>query len=96
MPNVTTETQIRTDLWLLLKITTAFAIAGTLLFNPMTDYLENEAGEKVKLDEPKGIEFPPMGFAVEDNGYQEPAKDGSEIEISVNPESKTFAAFGTV
>lgn len=70
------------------EITTAFAIAGTLLFNPMTDYLENEAGEKVKLDEPKGIEFPPMGFAVEDNGYQEPAKDGSEIEISVDPESK--------
>ncbi|MBZ0241809.1 MAG: aconitate hydratase, partial [Bacteroidales bacterium] len=70
------------------EITTAFAIAGTLLFNPMTDYLENESGEKVKLDEPKGIEFPPMGFAVEDNGYQEPAKDGSKIEISVAPDSK--------
>ncbi|MCK9450907.1 MAG: aconitate hydratase [Bacteroidales bacterium] len=69
------------------EITTAFAIAGTLLFNPMTDYLENEAGEKVKLDEPKGIEFPPRGFAVEDNGYQEPAKDGSEIEINVASDS---------
>ncbi|MDY0076500.1 MAG: aconitate hydratase [Bacteroidales bacterium] len=69
------------------EITTAFAIAGTLLFNPMTDYLENEAGEKVKLDEPKGIEFPPRGFAVEDNGYQEPATDGSEIEINVASDS---------
>ncbi len=69
------------------EITTAFAIAGSLLFNPMTDYLENEAGEKVKLDEPMGIELPPMGFAVEDNGYQEPAKDGSKIEIDVAPDS---------
>ncbi|MBU1369726.1 MAG: aconitate hydratase [Bacteroidetes bacterium] len=69
------------------EITTAFAIAGTLLFNPMTDTLENQAGEKVKLDEPKGIEFPPMGFAVEDNGFQEPAKDGTGIDIIVAPDS---------
>ncbi|MDA3942690.1 MAG: aconitate hydratase [Bacteroidetes bacterium] len=69
------------------EITTAFAIAGTLLFNPMTDTLENQTGEKVKLDEPKGIEFPPMGFAVEDNGFQEPAKDGTGIDIIVAPDS---------
>ena len=69
------------------EITTAFAIAGTLSFNPMTDYLVNENGEKVKLDEPQGIEFPPAGFAVEDNGYQEPAKDGSQIQVVVAPYS---------
>jgi len=69
------------------EITTAFAIAGTLCFNPMTDYLINKNGEKVKLDEPQGIEFPPTGFAVEDNGYQEPAKDGSHIEVVVAPDS---------
>ena len=69
------------------EITTAFAIAGTLCFNPMTDYLINKNCEKVKLDEPQGIEFPPTGFAVEDNGYQEPAKDGSHIEVVVAPDS---------
>lgn len=69
------------------EITTAFAIAGTLCFNPMTDYLVNNDGEKVKLDEPQGIEFPPTGFAVEDNGYQEPAKDGSHIEVVVASDS---------
>jgi aconitate hydratase len=69
------------------EITTAFAIAGTLNFNPMTDYLVNENGEKVKLDEPQGIEFPPAGFAVEDNGYQEPAKDGSNVNVVVAPDS---------
>jgi aconitate hydratase len=69
------------------EITTAFAIAGTLCFNPMTDYLVNNDGKNVKLDEPQGIEFPPTGFAVEDNGYQEPAKDGSHIEVVVASDS---------
>jgi aconitate hydratase len=69
-------------------IVTAFAIAGTLDFNPMTDELINKDGKKVKLAEPKGLQFPQKGFAVDDNGYQEPAKDSSKIKIDVDPESK--------
>ena len=65
------------------ELVTAMAIAGDLTFNPMTDELENEAGEKVKLAEPMGIEMPPAGFAVEDAGYHEPAKDGSKVEVIV-------------
>jgi len=65
------------------EIVTAFAIAGTLEFNPMTDYLINKNGEKVKLNEPKGIEMPLKGFAVEDNGYQAPAEDGSKVNVVV-------------
>ena len=53
----------------------------------MTDYLVNEKGEKVKLDEPKGIDFPPQGFDVEDNGYQAPAEDGSAVEVIVKTDS---------
>jgi len=70
------------------EITTAFAIAGDLTFNPMTDYLTNEAGEKVKFDEPKGVELPAKGFAVGDNGYIAPAEDGSGIQVVVAPDSK--------
>ncbi len=70
------------------EITTAFAIAGDLTFNPLTDYLTNEKGEKVKLDEPRGIEFPSRGFAVEDAGYQAPAKDGSQVNVEVDPNSE--------
>jgi len=70
------------------EIVTAMAIGGSLLFNPMTDFLTNKKGEKVRLDEPSGLEFPVKGFAVEDNGYQEPAKDGTTIAISVAPDSK--------
>ena len=69
------------------EVVTAFAISGDLAFNPVTDYLVNERGEKVKFDEPHGIELPINGFAVEDNGYQEPAKDGSNVTVKVDPKS---------
>ncbi len=69
------------------ELTTAFAIAGDLTFNPITDSLTNEKGEQVKLDEPAGLEMPAKGFAVEDAGYQAPAADGSGIDVIVSPES---------
>ncbi|TCO07099.1 aconitate hydratase [Natronoflexus pectinivorans] len=70
------------------EIVTAFAIAGDLTFNPITDTLVNENGEQVKLDEPAGIQMPPKGFDVKDAGYQAPAKDGSSIEVVVDPKSE--------
>lgn len=69
------------------EIVTAFAIAGDLTFNPVTDTLTNEKGEQVRLDEPQGIELPIKGFAVEDAGYQAPAEDGSKVEVLVSPTS---------
>jgi aconitate hydratase len=69
------------------EIVTAFALAGDLTFNPLTDTLTNDKGEKIKLAEPMGIEMPPKGFAVEDAGYQEPAKDGSHVKVIVSPVS---------
>jgi aconitate hydratase len=65
------------------EIVTALAIAGDLTFNPLTDTLINSKGEQVKLDEPKGIELPIKGFAVEDAGYQAPAADGSKVTVLV-------------
>lgn len=70
------------------EIVTALAIAGDLNFNPLTDYLTNEAGEQVKLDPPTGDELPVRGFAVEDAGYQAPAEDGSGVNVAVSPTSK--------
>jgi aconitate hydratase len=70
------------------EIVTAFAIAGDLTFNPLTDRLKNEAGEEVMLDEPSGFELPPNGFSVEDAGYQPPAMDGDEVQVAVSPESQ--------
>ena len=70
------------------EIVTAMAIAGTIAFNPLTDKLKNDKGEEVLLKEPTGFELPPKGFAVEDAGYQAPAKDGSGISVKVAADSK--------
>jgi aconitate hydratase len=69
------------------EIVTAFAIAGDLTFNPITDTLMNKDGIAVKLEEPQGIELPLKGFAVEDAGYQAPAEDGSQLIVAVSPTS---------
>jgi aconitate hydratase len=70
------------------EIVTAMAIAGSISFNPLKDKLKNNKGEDVLLREPTGFELPPKGFAVEDAGYQAPAKDGSGIQVKVDPNSK--------
>lgn len=70
------------------EMVAAIAISGDLGFNPITDTLTNEKGEQVKLDPPVGEELPSKGFAVEDNGYQAPAADGSKVEVVVKPDSK--------
>ncbi len=69
------------------ELVTALAISGKLSFNPMKDKLINDKGEEVMLDEPKGYELPPAGFAVKDAGYQAPAVDGSKVEVLVDPQS---------
>jgi aconitate hydratase len=70
------------------EMVAAIAISGRLDFDPMNDTLINEDGQEVKLDEPKGIELPPLGFDVEDAGYVEPLKDGSGVNVSVSPTSE--------
>lgn len=69
------------------EIVTAFAISGSLSFNPLKDKLKNENGEEVMLDEPQGFEMPPKGFSVEDPGYDAPAADGSGVQVIVSPTS---------
>ena len=69
------------------EMVAAITIAGRLDFNPMTDTLINNEGEKVMLDEPTGWELPPKGFEVKDDGYLAPEEDGSGIVINVSPES---------
>ncbi len=69
------------------EIVAAIAIAGNLGFNPLTDTLTNDKGEQVKLDPPVGDELPVNGYAVEDAGFQAPAKDGSGVQVLVSPTS---------
>jgi len=66
------------------EIVTAFAIAGRLTFNPLTDELVNEDGEKVKLNSPTGNELPKNGFKPDETGFISPVIDGSKIEVNIN------------
>jgi len=70
------------------EMVAAIAISGRLDFNPLTDSLTSKDGSQVKLKEPTGHELPSKGFAVEDNGYQSPAEDGSSVEVVVKPDSE--------
>ncbi len=69
------------------EMVAALAIAGDLGFNPITDYLTNDKGEKIKLNPPHGDELPKKGFDVEDPGYHAPAEDGSQVVVAVAPDS---------
>ncbi len=67
------------------ELVTAFTIAGSLSFNPMTDSLVNKEGNKVMLDAPVGEELPSHGFEVKDPGYVSPSC--KNVKIKVNPDS---------
>ena len=70
------------------EMVAAVAISGRLDFNPISDTLINQDGEKVKLDPPTGMELPPSGFDVKDNGYLAPVEDGSSVDVVVKEDSE--------
>ena len=71
------------------EITTAFALAGRLSFNPLTDTLADAQGNQVMLEPPKPApEVPETGFDPGHASYIAPPDDGSDIEIAVDPNSQ--------
>ena len=70
------------------EMVAAVAISGRLDFDPVNDTLINQDGEEVKLDPPTGMELPPLGFDVKDNGYLAPQEDGSTVNVSVSESSE--------
>ena len=70
------------------EIVVALSIAGRLSFNPLTDTLIGTDGIEFKLQPPKPApEVPPSDFTGGKEYYIAPPENGTEIEISVNPES---------
>ncbi len=71
------------------EIVTAMALAGKLSFNPLTDTLTGADGRAFKLNPPKvAPEVPAKNFARGHANYIAPPKDGSRIELKVNPNSQ--------
>ncbi|MHB8079160.1 MAG: aconitate hydratase [Candidatus Krumholzibacteriia bacterium] len=74
------------------EVVVAYALAGRLDFDPLTDTLENARGERVKLDVPaQADELPRRGFAQGMGGYLAPPPDGAAVTVTVDPASQRLA-----
>ena len=71
------------------EIVTAFALAGKLSFNPLSDTLTGTDGRPFKLNPPRvAPEVPAKNFDRGNANYVAPPKDGSRVELKVDPRSE--------
>jgi aconitate hydratase len=71
------------------ELVTAFALAGRLSFNPLTDTLMGADGKPFTLTPPRPApEVPAKHFARGRNVYTAPPQDGSGITLTVDPRSE--------
>src|SRR5437588_513179 len=61
----------------------AYALSGTLDFNPLTDAVDG-----VTLDPPVGERLPGRGFDPGESGFLAPPADGGDVEVVVSPDSE--------
>ena len=76
------------------EIVTAFAFAGRLDFNPMTDAIQTKDGGEFRFHPPQFEELPSAGFAQGDTSYLPtpmPAPQ-PEVEVVISPESQRLEA----
>ena len=71
------------------EIVIAFALSGSLSFNPINDYLLSDDGTKFKLDPPKiTSDIPENGFLVANDVYIPPSKNPDLVEVLIDPSSE--------
>ncbi|MBN8215634.1 MAG: aconitate hydratase [Spirochaetes bacterium] len=69
------------------EMVAAFALAGSITFNPTTDTIDG-----VRLDPPKGDELPAKGFLPDTTGFAAPAADGAKVAVAIRPDSDRLQA----
>lgn len=69
------------------EMVTAYAIAGDLGFNPITDTLKDAEGNEFKLKEPVGVGLPVNGYDPGENTYQAPPEDRASVQVEISPSS---------
>ncbi|KAK9480456.1 aconitase family-domain-containing protein [Lipomyces japonicus] len=68
-------------------LVTAFAIAGDLRFNPLTDKLKDSEGNEFLLAEPTGVGLPALGYDPGVDTYQAPPVDRASVNVNISPSS---------
>jgi len=70
------------------EVVMAYALAGRLDINPLTEEFTTGAGVKLKLVPPPPVDdLPKDGFVPPTGGYAAPSADGSKVQIIVDPKS---------
>ena len=70
------------------EIVTAFALGGSLSFNPLEDSLETQDGKKIKLSPPEiAPEVPENGFVLAENVYVPPSENPDNVQVIIDPNS---------
>ncbi|MGH0030164.1 MAG: aconitate hydratase [Myxococcota bacterium] len=71
------------------EVVVAYALAGTLEFDPLSDEIEAADGTRFRLEPPAPApEIPKDGFVESRAGYADPPADGSDVTVSVAPDSE--------
>ncbi len=70
------------------EIVTAYALAGSLDFNPCKDKLQAEDGSFVTLEPPVADDLPSKGFVSEASGYIAPTQNGQQVDVVVRTDSE--------
>jgi aconitate hydratase len=71
------------------EIVMALALAGRLSFNPLSDELTDAAGHRFRLEPPSPApEVPSDGFEAGRSFYVAPPRDGSRVELAIDPGSQ--------
>jgi len=70
------------------EIVTAFALGGSLSFNPLEDSLETQDGKKIRLSPPEiAPEVPEKGFVLAENVYVPPSENPDNVQVIIDPNS---------
>jgi aconitate hydratase len=71
------------------EMVAAYALSGSLSFNPMTDSLTAEDGSSFRLQPPAPApDLPADGFIRDEKGFVHPPEDHGDVEVVIDPASK--------
>ncbi len=71
------------------EIVTAFALAGRLDFNPLTDPLKTANGKEWVMMPPTSVDLPPLGYAAGTAGFIAPASEADRKKVQVLIDGKS-------
>lgn len=73
------------------EVVIAYALSGSLSFNPLKDTLIASDGKEFMLEAPVAAELPPGGLAIRQTGFVAPVAEGTTVNVAVSPTSDRIA-----